>query len=74
MIVVYYVALVGFGWGRVAIIVAFSPLGMGGSYAVAWFGIRVNTFADARTAFASLRGRHVMGPAPQRRLNAWLRD
>ncbi|WP_347040504.1 sodium-translocating pyrophosphatase [Brachybacterium nesterenkovii] len=57
VIVVYYVALVGFGWGRVAIIVAFSLLGMGGSYAVAWFGIRVNTFANARTAFASLRGR-----------------
>lgn len=56
VILVYYKALIGFGWGKVAIIVAFSLLGMGGSYAVAWFGIRVNTFANARTAYASLRG------------------
>jgi K(+)-stimulated pyrophosphate-energized sodium pump len=57
VIVVYYKALVGFEWGRVAVIIAFSLLGMAGSYAVAWFGIRVNTFANSRTAFASLRGR-----------------
>ncbi|WP_259390752.1 sodium-translocating pyrophosphatase [Actinomyces sp. 2119] len=57
VIVIYYRALVGFGWGRVGIVVVFSLLGMGGSYLVAWFGIRVNTFANARTAFASLRGR-----------------
>ncbi len=57
VIVVYYKVLVGFTWGKVLIVVAFSLLGMGGSYAVAWFGIRVNTFANARTAFASLRGR-----------------
>ena len=38
-------------------VVLFSLLGMGGSYAVAWFGIRVNTFANARAAFASLRGK-----------------
>jgi K(+)-stimulated pyrophosphate-energized sodium pump len=38
------------------IILAFSLIGMGGSYAVAWFGIRVNTFANSRTAFAGLRG------------------
>ncbi|MDO5728544.1 MAG: sodium-translocating pyrophosphatase [Actinomycetaceae bacterium] len=56
VILVYYKVLVGFGWGNVAIIVAFSLLGMGGSYSVAWFGIRVNTFANARTAYASLRG------------------
>jgi len=41
----------------VLIILAFSLLGMGGSYAVAWFGIRVNTFANSRTAFAGLRGK-----------------
>src|SRR4051794_25379692 len=35
----------------------FAIVGMGGSYAVAWYGIRVNTYANARTAFASLRGR-----------------
>ncbi|PYT78029.1 MAG: sodium-translocating pyrophosphatase [Acidobacteria bacterium] len=39
------------------IILAFSLLGMAGSYSVAWFGIRVNTFANSRTAFASLRGK-----------------
>ena len=41
----------------VPIILLFSLLGMGGSYAVAWFGIRVNTFANSRTAFAGLRGK-----------------
>jgi len=38
-------------------ILAFSLLGMAGSYSVAWFGIRVNTFANSRTAFASLGGK-----------------
>jgi len=57
VIVVYYRALVGFGWGKVATIIAFSLLGMAGSYGVAWFGIRVNTFANSRTAFAALDGK-----------------
>src|SRR6201981_916825 len=39
------------------IILAFSLLGMAGSYSVAWFGIRVNTFANSRTAFAALGGK-----------------
>jgi len=39
------------------IIVMFSIIGMAGSYGVAWFGIRVNTFANSRTAFAGLRGK-----------------
>src|SRR6516164_2918171 len=39
------------------IILFFSLVGMGGSYAVAWFGIRVNTFANSRTAFAGLGGK-----------------
>jgi K(+)-stimulated pyrophosphate-energized sodium pump len=39
------------------IILGFSILGICGSYGVAWFGIRVNTFANSRTAFASLRGK-----------------
>jgi K(+)-stimulated pyrophosphate-energized sodium pump len=39
------------------IILFFSLVGMAGSYSVAWFGIRVNTFANSRTAFASLRGK-----------------
>jgi K(+)-stimulated pyrophosphate-energized sodium pump len=42
---------------RVAIILVFSLVGIGGSYGVAWFGIRVNTFANSRTAFASLPGK-----------------
>src|SRR5207253_2664412 len=41
----------------VPMILAFSLIGIGGSYGVAWFGIRVNTFANSRTAFASLEGR-----------------
>ncbi|HXZ39832.1 MAG TPA: sodium-translocating pyrophosphatase [Terriglobales bacterium] len=39
------------------IILLFSIIGMAGSYGVAWFGIRVNTFANSRTAFAGLRGK-----------------
>ncbi len=42
---------------KVAIILAFSLVGIAGSYGVAWFGIRVNTFANSRAAFASLRGK-----------------
>jgi K(+)-stimulated pyrophosphate-energized sodium pump len=41
----------------VPIILLLSLVGMGGSYSVAWFGIRVNTFANSRTAFAGLRGK-----------------
>jgi K(+)-stimulated pyrophosphate-energized sodium pump len=41
---------------KVGIILLFSVVGIAGSYGVAWFGIRVNTFANSRTAFASLRG------------------
>src|SRR5262249_34014782 len=40
----------------VVLVLLFAVVGMGGSYAVAWYGIRVNTYANARTAFASLRG------------------
>ncbi|HUE56413.1 MAG TPA: sodium-translocating pyrophosphatase [Candidatus Udaeobacter sp.] len=39
------------------IILFFSLVGMGGSFSVAWFGIRVNTFANSRTAFAGLGGK-----------------
>jgi K(+)-stimulated pyrophosphate-energized sodium pump len=41
----------------VPMILAFSLIGIAGSYGVAWFGIRVNTFANSRTAFASLEGK-----------------
>ena len=47
----------GFPLSRVVVILLFSLIGMAGSYGVAWFGIRVNTFANSRTAFASLRGK-----------------
>jgi K(+)-stimulated pyrophosphate-energized sodium pump len=57
VIVLYFYVLQGNSAGRVAIILAFSLLGIAGSYGVAWFGIRVNTFANSRTAFASLRGK-----------------
>src|SRR5262245_3189805 len=42
---------------RVIVILIFSIIGILGSYSVAWFLIRVNTFANSRTAFASLRGK-----------------
>lgn len=57
VIILYYGVLIDLEWGRVAIIIAFSLIGMAGSYSVAWFGIRVNTFANSRTAFASLGGK-----------------
>ena len=42
---------------KVATIVVFSLVGIAGSCGVAWFGIRVNTFANSRTAFAALKGK-----------------
>lgn len=56
VIVFHFSYLLEFEPKRVGIIVAFSVVGILGSYAVAWFGIRVNTFANSRTAFASLKG------------------
>ncbi|MCW3157196.1 sodium-translocating pyrophosphatase [Micropruina sonneratiae] len=57
VILVYFKFLAGLGWDRVMIVLAFSILGMAGSYGIAWFGIRLNTYANSRTAFAALRGR-----------------
>ena len=57
VIVLYFGVLLGFELFRVAIILFFSLVGIAGSYGVAWFGIRVNTFANSRTAFASLQGK-----------------
>ncbi len=57
IIVLYFGVLQHFETQRVVIILAFSLVGIGGSYGVAWFGIRVNTFANSRTAFASLPGK-----------------
>jgi K(+)-stimulated pyrophosphate-energized sodium pump len=52
----YFMALQGQGLDTVLLVLFFSVVGMAGSYSVAWYGIRVNTFANARTAFAALRG------------------
>jgi K(+)-stimulated pyrophosphate-energized sodium pump len=57
IIVLYFGVLSGMEIPRVIIILAFSLIGIAGSYGVAWFGIRVNTFANSRTAFASLEGK-----------------
>ncbi len=47
----------GYPMGTVIIILIFSLIGIAGSYGVAWFGIRVNTFANSRTAFGALSGK-----------------
>jgi K(+)-stimulated pyrophosphate-energized sodium pump len=57
IIVLYFGVLEAMEFGRVAIILLFSVVGILGSYSVAWFGIRVNTYANSRTAFASLEGK-----------------
>jgi len=57
IIVLYFGVLLHFEAIRVVIILLFSLIGIAGSYGVAWFGIRINTFANSRTAFASLTGK-----------------
>ena len=57
IIIFYFGVLQHFDALKVVIIVLFSIIGICGSSGVAWFGIRVNTFANSRTAFASLRGK-----------------
>jgi K(+)-stimulated pyrophosphate-energized sodium pump len=57
IMVFYFGVLEGYDALRVVIILIFSLIGIGGSYGVAWFGIRVNTFANSRAAFASLPGK-----------------
>ena len=57
IIALYFGALLRFPLVKVFIILLFSLIGIAGSYGVAWFGIRINTFANSRTAFASLRGK-----------------
>jgi len=52
----YFIALQGESWTTTILVLLFSLVGIGGSYWVAWYGIRVNTYANARTAFASLAG------------------
>ena len=57
IIVLYFGVLLGFDALKVFTILAFSAIGIAGSYGVAWFGIRMNTYANSRTAFASLGGK-----------------
>jgi K(+)-stimulated pyrophosphate-energized sodium pump len=57
VIVLYFGVLLHMDAFRVVVILLFSILGIAGSYSVAWFGIRVNTFANSRTAFAGLGGK-----------------
>src|SRR5690349_4226999 len=57
VIVVYFAVLEKVPVGKVAVIAVFSVIGILGSALVAAFGIRVNTFANSRAAFASLRGK-----------------
>src|SRR5690348_7523819 len=57
IIVFYFGVLQHFDAIKVLIILLFSIIGICGSTGVAWFGIRVNTFANSRTAFAGLRGK-----------------
>jgi K(+)-stimulated pyrophosphate-energized sodium pump len=57
IIVIYFGWLKPVGASNVVTIVLFSLVGIAGSVAVAWFGIRINTFANSRTAFASLKGK-----------------
>jgi len=57
IMIFYFGVLRHFEPVKVVVILLFSLLGIAGSYGVAWFGIRVNTFANSRTAYASLGGK-----------------
>src|SRR3954471_9882241 len=52
----YFLGLQGESFGKVILILLCSILGILGSYGVAWFGIRINTVANSRTAFSALKG------------------
>jgi K(+)-stimulated pyrophosphate-energized sodium pump len=57
IIIFYFGVLSGKSFPQVLLILLWTVLGILGSYAVAWFGIRINTYANCRTSFASLRGK-----------------
>lgn len=57
IIIFYFGVLSGKSVPQVLLILLWTILGICGSYAVAWFGIRINTYANCRTSFASLRGK-----------------
>lgn len=56
-IVYYFMFLRHMEFGRVFVILVWTVLGILGSYGVAWFGIRMNTYANSRTSFSSLTGK-----------------
>jgi K(+)-stimulated pyrophosphate-energized sodium pump len=57
LVMIAYFSLTGLEAYKIVIVLLFSLIGIGGSYGVAWYGIRINTLANSRTAFASLRGK-----------------
>jgi K(+)-stimulated pyrophosphate-energized sodium pump len=57
VIFVYYFFLMHMEFAKVILILVWSVLGIAGSFGVAWFGMRINTFANARAAFGSLAGK-----------------
>ena len=57
VVIVFYFWLTGLEASKILLILLFSLIGMGGSFGVAWYGIRINTLANSRTAFASLKGK-----------------
>jgi K(+)-stimulated pyrophosphate-energized sodium pump len=58
-IVYYFAGLQGVSFGNIVVILFCSIMGILGSYGVAWFGMRINTRANSRSAFASLKGKPV---------------
>ena len=58
-IIYYFGFLSEMGAGNVVIVLLASVVGILGSYGVAWFGIRMNTLANSRMAFASLEGKPI---------------
>ena len=57
VVIIVYFAISGVSAWQILIIILFSLIGMAGSFGVAWFGIRINTFANSRTSFAALKVR-----------------
>jgi K(+)-stimulated pyrophosphate-energized sodium pump len=56
-VIVAYFSLIGLEAYKIVMVLLFSLIGIAGSYGVAWYGIRINTLANSRTAFASLKGK-----------------
>jgi K(+)-stimulated pyrophosphate-energized sodium pump len=57
VVIVFYFWLTGLEFSKILVILLFSLIGIAGSFGVAWYGIRINTLANSRTAFASLKGK-----------------